>query len=508
MKNNSEKYECEICGSKVTNNPNNITKHNKTQKHMKALETGFKPQNKEDDKAVAQKKRMREYRAKLKAELGEEKYKEKAKIAKQNYRAKTVSDKVPEITEEPVLFSAEQEEKAIAKAKNLSLKNKKEFCNEIFDVLEKTKKNQSDVEPKEIKKKMKDNIKAQKININNEDTLNQLIDKIDKTNLTKKSLKIDTSTLKTYFTNINRLYKQMFDKQWDLNFKWLDDSKKVINFVNSHYKSDSNRLNYIKSIVAILSRLNGFDELNKKYKNEQMRLVYLLKNEAGKNKLTVREEKNWLDWTDLVDITDFDTDEDAFLHALYTSIPPRRLEYKYLKFFQLKKNKKKKAEDLDKKFNWIVFNTKGTPSKLVFNKYKTSKTYRQQVFDISGTDKKPIFDFTKLRKSAKAFVLSSGLDDEDLCFPNSNGQLYENFSRRVSEYPFRKFYKQGKNISVNILRHSFISHYNTRGKNLNTNSMREVSRWMSHSLEEALIYRKIIDPNSPLLAVIQEDAKN
>lgn len=454
-----QKYECPVCGSKITNSATNISKHNKTIKHLKALETGVKPDLKYDDKAIKQRERMRLYRQQKKEQLGEEKYKEQERLAKQKYRSKP--SEFPKVEQsEPVLFSMDQEEKMVQKA--------------IKD------------------QKQKDSVKQ----VN-------LIDKLSDDNLNDATMKVNKSTLETYMKNIGRLYKSIFDKSWDSNnFDWLKDHNNIIKFVNDKYKTDSTKLNYIKSIVSILQRLSGYDKLLQKYRKEQERLVSLTKKQAGTNKLSEREEKNWVEWTDLVKVSEFDNDQDLFIHSLYTAIPPRRNDYKYMKFFQLKKNKKKKAEDLDKNFNWLVFNSNGNPSKLVFNKYKTSKAYGQQVFDISGADKKPIFDFTKLRKASKAYVIANFIEDGDLLFPNNKNQVYDNFNPIVVD-AFKQFLP--KKVGVNILRHSFISHYNTKGKNLSVNSMKEISKWTAHSINEMLQYRKF-SGSGDFIDVIGENA--
>ena len=57
--------------------------------------------------------------------------------------------------------------------------------------------------------------------------------------------------------------------------------------------------------------------------------------ERGENILSDREQKNYVEWTDILMMpTENLDDEDNLLYTLYSAIPPRRLEYKYLKLIK------------------------------------------------------------------------------------------------------------------------------------------------------------------------------
>ena len=53
--------------------------------------------------------------------------------------------------------------------------------------------------------------------------------------------------------------------------------------------------------------------------------------ERGENIIIEREQKNYVEWVEKNIPTDKLNDEDNLLYTLYIAIPPRRLEYKYLK---------------------------------------------------------------------------------------------------------------------------------------------------------------------------------
>ena len=97
----------------------------------------------------------------------------------------------------------------------------------------------------------------------------------------------------------------------------------------------------------------------------------------------------------------------------------------------------------------------------------------------------PIFNYSGLRKSITDLTKSTKFEDGDLFFPDTKSKVYSDFSRRIA-YSFR--FLKGKEISSHVLRHSFSSWYST--KQLNTNTLKLVARYMAHSLSEHLEYRK------------------
>ena len=109
---NSDKYTCQ-CGSSIKNDSVNIRQHLSTMKHMKYLKENIVPETpkviiKEKENVVEYKMnndekkekvltknalRVRAYRARVKAELGDEKYKEAMRLQKQASRTATKAKK-------------------------------------------------------------------------------------------------------------------------------------------------------------------------------------------------------------------------------------------------------------------------------------------------------------------------------------------------------------------------------------------------------------------------------
>ena len=194
--------------------------------------------------------------------------------------------------------------------------------------------------------------------------------------------------------------------------------------------------------------------------------------------------------------------------SLYTYHPPRREDYKnmlimdnlkdYNKFikqfinknnlpYYCNENPNKDDFDLskDKKINYNFYIKdigapsarlgavpKGKPSGLfIFWSYKTFKTYKCQIIKVDNELKNIIDDYINYNN------LKSG----DLLFKNKNLHILINETFKID----------GKPVSINALRHSFINNFynNMKGKDI-INNIEELSRLMGHSVNVNMNYYK------------------
>jgi hypothetical protein len=164
------------------------------------------------------------------------------------------------------------------------------------------------------------------------------------------------------------------------------------------------------------------------------------------------------------------TDKEAALIAIYTMIPPRRLEYRIMKLTHT-------LEDLDNTYNYLYINTRGTPKMLIFNEYKTASTFGIQQFPVPRN----------LATKLKTYIESSGLVNGNFLFGKTHTKPYVSFSSEVTGV----FLKHtGKSISVNLLRHSYISSYLKR-KHLSITDKTEIGAKMAHSITIQARYNRI-----------------
>jgi integrase len=133
------------------------------------------------------------------------------------------------------------------------------------------------------------------------------------------------------------------------------------------------------------------------------------------------------------------------------------------------------AKNKDKRFNYL--DTTGKNWELVYNKYKTADTYGQQ------TERVP----PQLKKIFEKYVKESDLKDGDPLFGQKNNKFYKNFSNEIMR-SFKKF--TGKDISANILRHSYIADFLSSKKTLN--QKKALAERMGHNISTQALYDRIV----------------
>jgi hypothetical protein len=151
----------------------------------------------------------------------------------------------------------------------------------------------------------------------------------------------------------------------------------------------------------------------------------------------------------------------------------------------LKKNRKDTVDitKLDPSYNYIVCSETKLPTRLVFNKFKTSegKEYGQYLLD-----KIPV----KLANVLKQYIIDNNLSTGDFLFhlpdktePYSQGA----FSNLISNELFKLV---GKKTDINAIRHSYVSYL--MKKNMSQNELGEHAKAMGTSVNELQnVYNKI-----------------
>jgi len=227
------------------------------------------------------------------------------------------------------------------------------------------------------------------------------------------------------------------DTNYDENEKLIEYYRKLINKYNDILME--NEINHIKSDK----------QLNNMVSNKYMNKIRTdLKNKIEEN-------------------DDFFIYQDYLISSIYTLIPPRRLDdYALMKivsnnYYQnLKYTDKIKNNYLVKKDNKLHF---------IFCNYKTDKIYGIQKFEIKGNLKKIINKWLEINISDN-FLLNK---DKKQMTSNLLGKMITNIFSN-DEY---------KNVSLNMIRHSFIT-------NNNVVNNPQIAFQMAHSLNLQNYYKK------------------
>jgi hypothetical protein len=280
---------------------------------------------------------------------------------------------------------------------------------------------------------------------------------------------IKRSSVQTTYNRVKLLHKYMTGDDMT-DFDWVKKTAAVSKFIltSDKWKSQESRIQQYQSLI--LKVLEGYEVAYDIYSKKSIAMRQAKTKIDDKSELTDRERDNMLPWTAILKIKP-DNAHDAALVGVYTLIPPRRA-----KDFSLMRIATE-SEELDSEYNYVVLNARNKPVKLVFMNYKTSATFKKQEFSI------PRALATKLT----THIESSDLQYGDFLFGRKKAAPFASFSSQITKV-FKKY--TGKSISVNLLRHSFITWY-LKKKKLTLAHKKLTAFAMAHSLTTQLQYNRV-----------------
>ena len=257
-----------------------------------------------------------------------------------------------------------------------------------------------------------------------------------------------------------------------------NDIEPTINTLRTHYKNDNIFRAYIIILVVITSHLKT---LNKSVYQTLTKLnIYLNEQTQEKRKENKIEEADKekiisLNKTEILkNLYKLTNYKDKLIYALYCLFPARREEWRLTKL-TTETNKEKLKDPND---NYLILSN---PKRIIFNNYKTDKTYGQQVFNIDDKDLNKIID---------EYIINNGLKTGDYLFSLDRDKREEisqpNFSKLISNV-FNKVYNI--HISLRFLRISWIKDF--LNKNPTIKQKEILAYKMAHSKEEQEKYNKI-----------------
>ena len=406
---------------------------------------------------MTQKQRQAIYRQKLKDEMGNDAYKAEQAKKMRDYRQ---SKKANTQVEETKISNKETRNKV-----NQLLKTIEE---RVLGMIKEQKANPN------IQIEFEDFIKPSDITpillqINNDMTNEQVVNAFTENeiqNPRNKKVNANKKTFIKYLDTIQRLRRIYFNiKDTKVkvyhDFDWLKDTEKVIKIITEKYSNPNSLSTMMNAISATLGRLAKYQDV---YLNTYKNLNIALANNKKQiqlekeNQLTPQEKNSFMEWNDILNLEQKikeSNPENLAIYYIYTQIPPRRVgDYSSLIIQQEGPASAGRAELEDSKAddnnqNFVILNNKRNKvQKIILNQYKTAKKYGQYIIE-------PVP--SKLSKAIIDLIKEKGIKNGEYLFQNSNGKPYgESFSFRI-----KKLFIDitGKGITVNTLRHSFISHH-------------------------------------------------
>lgn len=197
------------------------------------------------------------------------------------------------------------------------------------------------------------------------------------------------------------------------------------------------------------------------------------------------------EWKDIKDIASQFTNgskygQNHMLTAMYTLIPPRRLEYRSLYYLDKKPTKqpvikppKEKGDKDNDGTPWNYLYPDGNTYTMVLTDYKTNKQYK--VYQT----KLPV----ELGKVITGYLKKQNIENGDLFFTKQSGAMYSQseFSKRLSNAFKVKYDKHS--LTVDDLRHIYINHLDLN--QLSIQEKEDIAVAMGHSWQKQAEYKQV-----------------
>ena len=231
---------------------------------------------------------------------------------------------------------------------------------------------------------------------------------------------------------------------------------------------------YMRKLDTVAASLNTKLESNEKTETQEKN--WMEWNEVLKVKKDLQEEVDKIDLSTEVSKKDFNKILSNLILALYTEIEPRRNK----DYMLMKVTNADFAAQLPAEYNY--YDT--INQRFIFNNYKTSKIYEQQIMELK--------DKTDLLKAMEQYLKVRRID-KTVLEGNYMFSLLVDYKRNVfnKDYDITRNLNNtfDKNIGASMLRHI----YNSRDKETvqKIRDLKETAKNMGHSIGMALNYAKI-----------------
>jgi hypothetical protein len=253
---------------------------------------------------------------------------------------------------------------------------------------------------------------------------------------------ISASSKKLYLHNLKKLNQDQEIK----SLTFLKDKENILKQLES--KKPNTKRTYLISIVSAVKNSEN-KQIKKLYDYYYPMLEQLNKDFTDNTKKTSTEETNWITEEELnelkencdkiveevkgkrkIDDKQYDKLLDCLILSLYTKIAPRR-SLDYVEMYV-----DKPTEDKEKNYYY--------QGKFYFNRYKTAKTYKQQIIDIPTELNEIIKLYLKFRKGDNNKLL---VNVKSIPFKSSTdmtNRLNKIFDKKVSSSMLRKQFLTSK----------------------------------------------------------------
>ena len=294
--------------------------------------------------------------------------------------------------------------------------------------------------------------------------------------LEKNRPQLSKSSLRVYNSVLNNLYRNITGKYNIPDPKWfIDEKENIMNYL-SNAPRDSRKLR----LSALVVLCEDEPQIAEFYKHQMYKDIMDYNNEQKLQEKTEKQKENWITQAQVEEIYNkmrIDTRsllkkgrtqklsspehaqlQDFIMLSLFVLNPPRRSQ-DYLEFLLHKQPTTQTNGIVGKKF--------------VFNKYKTSKTYGEQKVDINPSLLSLLNQWKKINPNQEWLLIDK----------KGNKMTAPEMTRR-----FNKIF--GKNISVSMLRHIYVS-VRVLPNMPQLTKLQESAHEMGNSVNQQILYKKV-----------------
>jgi len=320
--------------------------------------------------------------------------------------------------------------------------------------------------------------------------LEDVLFKVFQIKLTENTKSIITSIYRGKNVEIGKFKNNLDNFKKELKIFNIYNITNTINKIKEIYRNTNTLQTKLRPIVNLLARVDSFEKSYQIITNFSISL---------KNKYIENRQENddsdeeidklahimdiynpyKLDETNhLIENSRLDT-RSKLLASFYLLMPPRRLEYRFLKLI----NNDYDIEKLSNNFNYIVLDNDNLPTEIIFKRFKTARAGGKIKKDIYGTQT------YELNKYIIKYLIDY-INEDDI---KINQMLFDiplsTFSKLVSDIMNSLFNYQNINATT-IRRISAI--YNQQDNEKSLKDKKQLASQMGHSYTENTMYNKII----------------
>lgn len=278
----------------------------------------------------------------------------------------------------------------------------------------------------------------------------------------KSKRNVSESTLKSYGRHILKVMK-LIDTE---NITELDDAEKVIDTLENSGASHSSIHAYLASLVVYMDAIEKPD-IAKIYRTRMLEYIKKQKEKNDTHEKTDTQKENWATMEELSNVIknyekqiknqkimkkDTLTKKEKEMLQCYAvamlycgdpaNHPAVRLDYSpMMKISEKEYNEKKEKDELPSGMNFLVVKSRNK-KQFAFHNYKTIKTYGIKMVPLSTKINSVVNKLMKFNKT-------------DFLFENNLGRPMT--SNALGKLLTKAFENTGKSITVNMIRHIYIS---------------------------------------------------